>query len=321
MAASGFKFTGKGSWFGGPNDGMDSGRMASGHTTAWPSVAVRLPGKSWRDSRKYLGKYVRVTAPNGRSAVLPIGDLGPNESTGRNVDVTYSALKKLGYNERNFPTDHGFKVEYLGDKPSAPAMRQKAIGAVGQPGSQSKQQFDSAAYEDARKKSVLAAYLAKHQPQSSLVRMGVLDSTPPNPADYVTEVAQQRAATRTAREPGSRPAPSGRTARAQGLSPLKELFYDPQGGWKGTQSIGAIGGHSDHVHVAAGPKTTVRLGKRAQQMGLRVSENSHFNGGQRVTGGHVANSNHYRDEAIDVSGDPKKMAAFARYVRRLYGLR
>jgi len=29
-----------------------------------------------------------------------------------------------------------------------------------------------------------------------------------------------------------------------------ELFYDPQGGMKHGQNIGAIGGHRDHVHVA-----------------------------------------------------------------------
>ncbi len=29
-----------------------------------------------------------------------------------------------------------------------------------------------------------------------------------------------------------------------------ELFYDPAGGIKHGRSIGAIGGHSDHVHIA-----------------------------------------------------------------------
>lgn len=29
-----------------------------------------------------------------------------------------------------------------------------------------------------------------------------------------------------------------------------ELFYDPQGGMKHGRNIGAIGGHSNHVHVA-----------------------------------------------------------------------
>lgn len=29
-----------------------------------------------------------------------------------------------------------------------------------------------------------------------------------------------------------------------------ELFYDPRGGMKHGQNIGAIGGHGDHVHVA-----------------------------------------------------------------------
>lgn len=110
-------YKGKGSWFGGPADSMDSGRTASGGTTAEPGVAIRLPGRSWRDSRKYLGGYWRVTAPNGRTAVLKQTDLGPNESTGRNVDVTYSALGKLGYNQGNFPTDAQFRYEYIGKNP------------------------------------------------------------------------------------------------------------------------------------------------------------------------------------------------------------
>lgn len=112
--------------------------------------------------------------------------------------------------------------------------------------------------------------------------------------------------------------PVGRSARSQGLSPLKELFYDPLGGWKGTTPIGAIGGHSDHVHVAAGPKTTVRLGKRAKDFGLSVGENSHFGG--KPTGGHAPNSYHYRDQAIDVSGAPAQMRAYAHYIARLYGV-
>ena len=128
----GFSFTGKGSWFGGPRDGMDSGKMAGGNTTALPAVAVRLPGRSWRDSRKYLNHYVRVTAPNGKTAVYRIGDLGPNESTGRNVDITYSGLKRLGYTEGNFPTDAQFKVEYVGKSPGA--RTQTRSGPVKQTG-------------------------------------------------------------------------------------------------------------------------------------------------------------------------------------------
>lgn len=63
----------------------------------------------------------------------------------------------------------------------------------------------------------------------------------------------------------------------------------------------------------------VRLGKLAQRMGLHVGENSHFNGGRKVTGGHAPNSNHYTDSAIDVSGDPAKMKQFATHVDRIYG--
>lgn len=100
-------------------------------------------------------------------------------------------------------------------------------------------------------------------------------------------------------------------------SSLYELFYDPLGGWKYGQSIGAIGNHSDHVHVAASRDQVVALGKYAQSMGLHVSENPAFGGVNPV---HVANSFHYKGEAIDVSGPPAKMRAFALAVAARYGI-
>lgn len=106
---------GRGSWFGGPNDGMDSGKTAAGFTTARPGVAIR-PGGTYESGRKYLKGYWKITAPNGRSAILQQTDIGPNQSTGRRVDVTYSAIGKFGYNERNFPTDGRFTATYLGKK-------------------------------------------------------------------------------------------------------------------------------------------------------------------------------------------------------------
>jgi hypothetical protein len=73
----------------------------------------------------------------------------------------------------------------------------------------------------------------------------------------------------------------------------------------------AAEGHKAHVHVAAGPKTADALGRLAQSMGLSVRENETFDPVDRV---HAQGSYHYSDRAIDVSGDPRKMAAFARRV-------
>ena len=77
---------------------------------------------------------------------------------------------------------------------------------------------------------------------------------------------------------------------------IKELFYDPQGGWKNGSRIAAIGGHSDHVHVAAEKRRVEYLGRIAQGMGLRVSEQDKFGG--RPSGGHAPNSWHYSGQAI-----------------------
>jgi hypothetical protein len=81
---------------------------------------------------------------------------------------------------------------------------------------------------------------------------------------------------------------------------------------KGSDVFSAVwGGHADHVHAAAGPKTIVALGKAAQKMGLHVGENPHFGGVNPV---HVPGSYHNKAEAIDVSGDKALMGKFARYV-------
>jgi hypothetical protein len=105
-------------------------------------------------------------------------------------------------------------------------------------------------------------------------------------------------------------------------SKVKELIFNDGGkgfGIKDGKDVdgksfysGVWAGHANHVHAAAGPRTIVRLGKKAQQMGLHVSENPHFGG---VTPVHVAGSNHYKGEAIDASSSDKaKMRAFAKFV-------
>lgn len=121
------------------------------------------------------------------------------------------------------------------------------------------------------------------------------------------------------RRPTQRPA-AGMPSRA-GQRPdsnLLELFYDPLGGIKRGQRIGAIGGHSDHVHVASGPKQTQALKKLAQDMGLRVtSEDEGYDG----DGVHTSGSYHYKKQAIDVAGSPALMAKYAKAVARRYGTR
>lgn len=100
-----------------------------------------------------------------------------------------------------------------------------------------------------------------------------------------------------------------------------ELFHDPiNASYKHGKPLGKnIGGHGGHVHVAADRRRVEYLGKLAQRMGLNVGEQDKFGG--RPSGGHAPNSWHYQGKAIDVSGDPKKMARFARLVERQYRLK
>ena len=80
------------------------------------------------------------------------------------------------------------------------------------------------------------------------------------------------------------------------------------------KKIPPIGGHSDHVHVAAGPKTLARLDKRAKDFGVRVS--SADRPGAVTASGNQ--SFHSVGRARDYAGSPAAMAAWARYLRRIY---
>lgn len=66
----------------------------------------------------------------------------------------------------------------------------------------------------------------------------------------------------------------------------------------------AMGGNGSNYSGPRGNSAALRaFGQMLQQRGFRVSENSMFTG-KRVTGGHVKNSRHYSDRAIDVNRYP-----------------
>jgi hypothetical protein len=103
---SGTTLQGKVSWFGGPGDSTSGPTTASGLPVTQPGIAVY--------TTETLGGYWVVRFPNGRTAVLQQTDFGPAPWTGRVLDVLYSALPAIGYNQLNFPTDSQIAARYLG---------------------------------------------------------------------------------------------------------------------------------------------------------------------------------------------------------------
>lgn len=97
--------TGKTSWFGGPNDGENTG-TALGLPDTVRGLAVY--------NRSTLGGYWRVHWPNGRVTVERQVDIGPAPWTNRKIDFTSAAIRAAGYSEKNFPTDSQATIEYLG---------------------------------------------------------------------------------------------------------------------------------------------------------------------------------------------------------------
>jgi hypothetical protein len=180
--------------------------------------------------------------------------------------------------------------------------------------------FDQAGFEQAQRRALLGGIIAKHRGTGGILfTSGALSTTAPSRSDFTTSRLTSRIvggqATPAAAAPGGGGLPKGHSG-------LFELFWQgPHGiNVKNGQPVpqGFVSGHTDHVHVAAGPNTVVALGKIAQRLGLHVGENPHFGG---VTPVHVSSSYHYKGEAIDVSGDPGEMAVFAHQVARKFGVR
>jgi hypothetical protein len=104
---------------------------------------------------------------------------------------------------------------------------------------------------------------------------------------------------------------------------ITELFYDPIGGIKNGASIGAIGGHSDHVHASMGTlQAQLAVEAQARKLGLHVGEERSSD----VHPVHVKTSYHYQTwpgtqwrKAADISGDPRSMAALYNWVAQNYG--
>lgn len=121
----GQKVTGRVSTFGPPTE--PRGTTASGVTSQSRGVAIR-PGASFQSGRPFLGGFWRVQI-GGHTATLKQIDIGPNQSTGRRIDVTGAGARFMGLNPAKFPTDHRGTATFLGA--SARGGKASKAGAFG----------------------------------------------------------------------------------------------------------------------------------------------------------------------------------------------
>lgn len=125
---------------------------------------------------------------------------------------------------------------------------------------------------------------------------------------------------------GTAPSSTSKKApKAQGT--LHEAFYDPLGGYDEGNEIGAIGGHSDHVHFSFGSRAqALAIMAEAKRRGMSVGENPWVGDVDPV---HTEGSYHYRTfpgkvngkvvgMGADISGTPKQMADIYRWAKARY---
>jgi hypothetical protein len=289
-----------------PNAGSSAGAqgIAQFMPGTAPSYGVNLhDGRVTDDlngAAKYIKEMLAKTGGNYHQA-LSMYNAGPGRPNGyKEIPETIAYVKKI-MDGRNHETLQDGGATPSSAPASAPSVKTTKVTTPGVDNSGARA---SAALQFLRSKSKDPVYLAQ--------QVQGLQDTPAVTKTTTTPT------TSSAPAAGSKTGANGRV----GGGPLKELFWQGPGGIDAKNGKlvpqGFVSGHTDHVHVASGPETTRRLGKLAQQMGLHVGENPAFGGVHPV---HVANSYHYKDEAIDVSGDPAKMRAFAKRVAQMYGLK
>lgn len=81
-------------------------------------------------TRKTLGRWFHVTAPNGKVLKLQQTDVGPHPKTGRKIDIAAVAGEAFGYSPKNFPTDGIFTWALIEEEKQDERRREnKAVSA------------------------------------------------------------------------------------------------------------------------------------------------------------------------------------------------
>jgi hypothetical protein len=99
--AGGLVVKGRVSTFGPPNEA--AAQTATGVSDSEPGVAIR-PGATYQSGEPYKGRLWQISI-KGHVGNLKQIDIGPNQSTGRRIDVTGAGAAQLGIDPRQFPTD------------------------------------------------------------------------------------------------------------------------------------------------------------------------------------------------------------------------
>lgn len=174
-----------------------------------------------------------------------------------------------------------------------------------------------------------AAVSPGHDPRQVALSL-LAQRRPSRRRGLIQELAgRQDAPAEAVMESGPEPGRTG-GAPAGPMGGLRELFYDPKGGYDEGKFIGPIGGHGRHMHAAVdNPKLMLWLIKDAQRRGLSVRENPYTDPVDPV---HTKGSFHYSNfpgrydgkplgRAVDISGDPAKLAALWDIVLRRAGVK
>ena len=185
------------------------------------------------------------------------------------------------------------------------------------------QSFDQEGFAKAQRGALLARHLAKRNPRSRILTMGLLSDRMPSPQEFTTSSTRKVAA----RVPGvsgdSRPSSTSPSSRGRARGTLRESFYNGPGGINVDDGKrvpkGYVPAHTEHVHVAAdNDEDRIWLEVRAKKRGLTVTSEG---GGKHAAGSfHYQRTRQGRSKGLDVSGDPAAMAAYSRDVAQYFGI-
>lgn len=258
------------------------------------------PVASLDAAAKNMGRYIQAY---GLEGALRAYNAGPGA-----IEKSKGYAETNNYVKRILGSAGDVKVPKGGGVPGSAVTTAPVTETV--------ESFDREGYATAKRRQLLAGFIGKRNPRSSLLRLGLLSGAEPDRASFMSS-RQVTTPGRTVRAPSAAAAPPGKMTG--GKLKVVELYHDPGTNLDNGQKTGAIGGHGQHNHVAVGSiegrKKVLRI---AKEMGMVITSEG--------DGKHAPGSYHYRkfadgsSQAVDVGApgnDPRKLLAFNRRIAAL----
>lgn len=158
-------------------------QLMPGTAAAWGVTNPNDPEQAYHAAARHMKAYLDAYGGSWDKALIAY-NAGPGRVGGPLPQETVDYIHTIRANAGKYASGSGPQVSQGGDTSATTTTRTEPT-------------FDQAGFEQAQRASTLGAMIAKRNPNSFLIRSGLLSLTPPNPAEF------QGSRTVTSRTPGT----------------------------------------------------------------------------------------------------------------------